>query len=423
VSRQLRKNSAQVPPVKTTARRWLLVFAALGLAASGGSSWVHLQLLRNAGYTSFCDINANVSCTEAYLSPYGSFAGLPVALLGFLWFVLAAILAWLTLKGHAEVRQSAPGYLFVMSTAGLAMVLYLAYASFAVLSAICILCVGTWIAVAGIFVLSGNLMDYPMTSLPRLLARDLRRLATTPIALVVALLFAAGAAGALTLFPKEAASPAAPAGQADGTDPAQDAQASATSEAESFRQWYDQQPLMDPGVPANGAAVVIVKFTDYQCPACGQAHRDYKAVLEKYQASHPGAVRYVVKNFPLDPECNFNTPGGGNRASCEAAAAVRMAEARNRGPQMRDWLYNNQQALTPQSVRQAAGAIGGVPDFDAQYPRVLQEIRAEIASAGALNIRATPTFFINGRTIRGALPAQYFSQAIALELERAAPAK
>lgn len=423
MSRQLRKNSAQVPPVKTTARRWLLGFAALGLVASGSSSWVHYRLLRDAGYTSFCDINASVSCTEAYLSPYGSFAGIPVALLGFLWFVLAAILAWLTLSGRGEVRRSAPGYLFVMSTAALAMVLYLAYASFAMLNAICILCIGTWIAVAGIFLFSGSVMDYPMTSLPGFLARDLRRLVATPIALVVALLFAAGAAGALTLFPREATPPTEATSQPDGSDSAQDAPASAASEAEKFREWYDQQPVMNPGVAADGAAVVIVKFTDYQCPACAQAHRDYKPVLEKYQASHPGAVRYVVRNFPLDPECNFNAPGGSHHASCEAAAAVRMAEGRNRGPQMQDWLYNNQQALTPQSVRQAAGAIGGVPDFDAQYARALQGIRSEIASAGALNIRSTPTFFINGRMLRGALPAPYFSQAISIELERAAPTK
>ena len=31
-----------------------------------------------------------------------------------------------------------------------------------------------------------------------------------------------------------------------------------------------------------GAAVVIVKFNDYQCPGCGQTYRDYKPVLAKY---------------------------------------------------------------------------------------------------------------------------------------------
>ena len=54
-------------------RTLLMAFAALGLAASSTSSYVHYQLLTDPGYTSFCDVNATVSCTQAYLSRYGSF--------------------------------------------------------------------------------------------------------------------------------------------------------------------------------------------------------------------------------------------------------------------------------------------------------------------------------------------------------------
>lgn len=403
--------------MQSNRRRWLLVYAALGLVSSGASAVVHYRLLQNAGYTSFCDINSALSCTEAYLSRYGSFAGVPVALLGFLWFVLAGVLSWLSVKGRTEVRESAPGYLFVLSTMALAMVLYLAYASFAILKTMCVLCGGTYVAVAGVFLLSGSLMNYPMTSLPRFAARDLRRLATAPLALVLALVFLGGAAGAVALFPREAASPQpSPASpQAAGA-----ATPASNQNGESeFQRWYDQQPMADPGVPAEGARVLIVKFNDYQCPACGQSHRDYRPVLAKYQASHPGAVRLVLKDYPLEPECNFNTPGGSHHAACEAAAAVRLAARNGRGGEMEEWLYGNQPTLTTASVRQAAQAIGGVSDFDAQYPAMLQAIRSDVAAGGALGVRSTPTFYINGRMIRGALPAQYFDEAIALELRRA----
>jgi protein-disulfide isomerase len=190
--------------------------------------------------------------------------------------------------------------------------------------------------------------------------------------------------------------------------------------ASEFERWYDQQPLADPGVAANGAKVLIVKFNDYQCPACGQSHRDYKPILAKYAASHPGAVRLVAMYYPLEPECNFNVPSGAHHAACEAAAAVRMADGTGRRDAMEDWLYANQGTLTTASVRQAAQAIGGISDFDAQYPAMLQAIRGDVAAGGALGVRSTPTFYINGRMIRGALPAQYFDEAIALELKRAA---
>jgi uncharacterized membrane protein len=185
------------------ARGWLLVFAALGLLSSGASTVVHYRVLKNAGYTSFCDINTTLSCTDAYLSQYGSFGGVPVALLGLLWFVVAAALSWLSVNGRPEVRESAPGYLFVLSTIALAMILYLAYASFVVLGSVCLLCVGTYVAVLGLFLLSGKIMSYPMTSLPGFAARDLRRLVAAPLALVVALVFLGAAAGAVALFPRE----------------------------------------------------------------------------------------------------------------------------------------------------------------------------------------------------------------------------
>ena len=62
-------------------RRLIVLFALLGLAAASTSLYVHYRLLTVPGYTSFCDVSTTVSCTQAYLSPYGSFRGVPVALL------------------------------------------------------------------------------------------------------------------------------------------------------------------------------------------------------------------------------------------------------------------------------------------------------------------------------------------------------
>ena len=59
--------------------RWFLGFAALGLAASSASTWVHYRLLTDPTYTSVCDVNSTFSCSQAYTSQYGSLAGVPVA--------------------------------------------------------------------------------------------------------------------------------------------------------------------------------------------------------------------------------------------------------------------------------------------------------------------------------------------------------
>lgn len=394
-------------PVRT--RRWLLGLALLGLVASAAATWVHYRLLLHPGYTSFCDVSASVGCTEAYLSQYGSLGGVPVALLGLLWFVL--VLVVLLAPRSLVARETVPTYLFALSTVGLAVVLYLAYGSFVVLKTVCPLCVPTYVAVIGLFLISGGAMTFPMSQLPARAARDLRTLASNPAALVAAILLVSGAATAVAFFPREAtpagtqAAPAAKSGQ----------------QQSEFERWYLEQPKVDPGVPAEGAAVVIVKFNDYQCPPCRRTYENYKSILAKYRASHPGAVRFVTKDFPLDPECNFNAPGGGHLAACEAAVAVRLAEKHDRREAMEDWLFANQPTLTPDTVKEGARTVGGinVSDFNSQYPAVLPLVKADIASGGALGVRSTPTFFINGRVIRGELAPQFFDAAVAYELKQA----
>ena len=48
----------------------------------------------------------------------------------------------------------------------------------------------------------------------------------------------------------------------------------------------------------------IVKFNDFQCPACGQSYLQYKPIFAKYEAEHPGAVKLVLKDYPLNRDCN-----------------------------------------------------------------------------------------------------------------------
>jgi protein-disulfide isomerase len=62
--------------------------------------------------------------------------------------------------------------------------------------------------------------------------------------------------------------------------------------------------------------------------------------------------------------------------------------------------------------------IANVQNFDARYDTLLEQVKADIAYGRTLGVRSTPTFFINGVKIEGALPAVYFDQAIAYELAR-----
>ena len=332
-------------------RRLVWVLALCGLAASATSLYVHYQMLAQPGYVSFCDVSQTVSCQQAYLSRYGSAWGVPVALYGIIWFVFVLVLAFVGAAGPESVRESMPAYLFVTATVGLAVTLYMAYAAFFVLGAVCLMCLATYAAVVGLFIVSGLSKSMPpMTTLPRRVFGDLRALLARPALLSVVIVFLAGAASAVAFFPDEAALRTRAAEQ-------QAAQPVTADQRSEFERYWDAQPRVTVPVPSDGAAVVIVKFTDFQCPHCGDSVLRAAPILAKYQAQYPGAVKLVTKDYPLQPECNANVPRPLHTAACEAAVAVRLARQRNKGDSLEEYFYAHQSTMSPASVKNAAFAL------------------------------------------------------------------
>ena len=401
-----------------TLRKAALGFAAAGLLVSLVAAYAHYRMLADAGYVSFCDVSATVTCTQAYSSRFGAFGGVPVAVFGAIWFAFATLLAVAGLGARPEVRESIPGYLFAGSTLALAAVLYLGYASFFVLGLVCVLCVITYAAAIGLFLVSGAGTSFPMTSLPRRAVRDLKVLLSSPVAIMLALLLVGAAASTLAFFPKDGASSSAPETVRDAAEAAARPELTATQQSE-FERYYTAQPRLPIVVPAEGAKVLVVKFNDYQCPPCRQTYMEYKSIFEKYEAAQPGAVRLVLKDFPLESECNAGVTSDLHSSACEAAVGVRLARERGRAEPFEQWLFDNQSRMTPQLVREGVREVGQVTNFDARYAATLEAVKGDIGYGRQLGVTATPTFFINGVRIAGGLPPVYFEQAIAYELARA----
>jgi protein-disulfide isomerase/uncharacterized membrane protein len=393
----------------------MFLFALLGLGASSASAWVHYQIVVDPTYASFCDVDSTWSCTEAYTSRFGSLAGVPVALLGVLFFVLVLGLIALSAKSPTT-RESLPGYVFALSTVGLATILYLGYASYFVLGVLCILCVVTYLAVIGLFIVSGISIRFPMTRLPGRAAKDLRLMMRNPGALAGAVLFIAVAAAAVALFPEQPVTAAA-SDSTSAVDQAPPTPTATSSQIQQLEQYLAQQPRVPVVAPSDGAAVVILKFNDYQCPACGQTYRDYKPVIAKWNAQAPGKVKFISRDYPLERECNQFVGQDLHPGACEAAVAVRLARENGRGDEMEDWLFANQPAMSPEAVKNAAATVGNVKDFAARYAATLELVKADIAQGAQLQISGTPTFFLNGMRLPG-LRAEFFDAAIAWELRR-----
>ncbi|HZD10950.1 MAG TPA: thioredoxin domain-containing protein [Candidatus Binatia bacterium] len=165
-----------------------------------------------------------------------------------------------------------------------------------------------------------------------------------------------------------------------------------------------------PRVGEQDAPVVIVEYTDFQCPYCSRHfHQTYPQILENYVET--GQVLYAFKDFPLTsihPQAMI------------AAEAARCARDQGAYLQMHDMLFGRQSEWSNQS--DAAGIFvdfAGELDLDVDvFASCLENhvhrdsIAADLAEGSSLGVRGTPGFFLNGHFLSGAQPYQVFEQAI-----------
>ena len=164
----------------------------------------------------------------------------------------------------------------------------------------------------------------------------------------------------------------------------------------------------DPSRGPKDAPVVIVEFSDFECPFCKRATATLDALLERYG----DRVRFVFKDFPLPSHPNAS----------KAAEAGNCANEQNRFWEFHDKLFATQGALDVSSLKVYAVELGldaaafasclDGGQYAAAVSRDLQIGRDSGASS-------TPTFFINGRPVLGALSLEVFDRIVREELATA----
>jgi protein-disulfide isomerase len=171
------------------------------------------------------------------------------------------------------------------------------------------------------------------------------------------------------------------------------------------------------GEPAKGdrsAKVVVVEFTDYQCPFCG---RHVREALPQIEAEYikTGKIRYVTREFPLEQL---------HPQAFKASEAALCAGDQGKYWEMHDRLFANQRALGPDQLAEHAQAIGANgPAFARclEAGKKADKIRKDLAEGAKAGVSGTPAFFIGladganvkvVRTIKGALPFSAFKEAL-----------
>jgi protein-disulfide isomerase len=170
--------------------------------------------------------------------------------------------------------------------------------------------------------------------------------------------------------------------------------------------------------PAN-APISVVVFSDFQCPMCRQeAEVIHKQIVEAF----PTQVRIYFRDFPLESLHNWARP---------AAIAGRCVFKQNPAAfwDYHDWVYENQQYIGLDNLNSKLQEFATAKGLDGmQLSRCIEnkttepEVKASMAVGASLALNSTPTIFVNGRRIDGAVPWENLQALIKAEIDHNAKA-
>ena len=164
--------------------------------------------------------------------------------------------------------------------------------------------------------------------------------------------------------------------------------------------------LGDPKAP-----VTLIEYGDFQCPFCGRFYSQTENLI-KEQYVRTGKVKFVYRHFAfLGPE------------SLEAANAVECAKDQGKFWEFHDALYSaeikdgeeHNGNLNPALFKLLANQLGmNAVSFSACLAsnKYADKVQGDYNNALAAGVRSTPTIFINGQKIEGAVPFTNFKAII-----------
>jgi protein-disulfide isomerase len=182
------------------------------------------------------------------------------------------------------------------------------------------------------------------------------------------------------------------------------------NEQQKARQSFLQQMLANPKTvigrsPTLGAPdgkILLVEFSDFQCPYCSKAQDSIKPFLAKYGSS----VTLVYKHLPLvsiHPE------------AMPAAKASWAAGQQGKFWEFHDALFANQKQLSNEFYQTTAKSLGlnmAQFDRDRASAAATQAIAADVKMAEQLGIEGTPFFVLNGQALPGVVQLSDLEKAL-----------
>lgn len=158
----------------------------------------------------------------------------------------------------------------------------------------------------------------------------------------------------------------------------------------------------DPSIGPANAPITIVEFSDFGCPYSRQAVLPLKQIYKDY----PGKIRIIYRDFPiveLHPLAE------------KSAQAANCAGEQGKFWPYHDQLFANQEKLTTEQLSLFAANAGiNTEKFNdcLKTEKYKMEVYGDLLAGASLQLGATPTFFVNGFMIKGAIPYGVWKEII-----------
>lgn len=140
--------------------------------------------------------------------------------------------------------------------------------------------------------------------------------------------------------------------------------------------------------------ILLVEFSDFQCPYCAAARTNLKIFVDKY----PDRVKLVYKHFPLTQIHDQALP---------AAKAAWAAQQQGKFWEYHNALFDQQKVLNEQTYSAIAKTLGldlAKFDRDRRSSQATRAIDADQKLGESIGIEGTPFMILNGEPLSGAVP-------------------
>lgn len=166
--------------------------------------------------------------------------------------------------------------------------------------------------------------------------------------------------------------------------------------------FFDVITQDDPQIGTEDAPITIVEFADFMCSYCAEASLVVRGLVAKY----PNEIRYIFRDFPIE-ELH---PG-----ATQIHIAGECAKEQGKFWQFHDKVFQSQENVTADNVKAYAAQVGlNISEFDSctASGRYENEVAYDVNDGRKAGVFGTPTFFVNGRKIEGAIPALAWEELV-----------